>query len=240
MQVASKVIFLYRDADGFGPAISEALQAKDGSIRRKEVSFELSLERYGINDRKVLVDAVHFIDHEGFYQVSILLLQEYALPLVSCAIHEVLSSITGENSSIVPTIIVPFLVAAKLKCETENPTTNGQKTTLCGTQIGPATDFTRAMVAKTCKPTSSLQIHNETLACLLQFVRILKLPTVLLIGSRGQHKSQITSDEDMEVLYEMGEFLGKIANLHFVKDQIHLAPSQKSGDVEEPWRALYG
>ncbi|XP_043693718.1 uncharacterized protein LOC122644168 [Telopea speciosissima] len=240
MQVASKVIFLFRDADGFGPAISDALQPKDSSLRRKEISFELSLESYGISDRKVSGDAFHFIDHEGFYKLSILLLQEYELPLVSCAVHEVLSAITGENSSIVPTIIVPFLVAAKLKSETANPAINGQRITLCGTEIGPATGFTQAVVAKSCKPPSSLQIHNETLACLLQLVRILKLPTVLLIGSRGQHQSQITTDEEMEVLCEMGEFLGNIANLHFVKDQIHLTPSQKCGDVQEPWRALYG
>ncbi|KAJ4982066.1 hypothetical protein NE237_032903 [Protea cynaroides] len=240
MQVASKVILLTRDANGFGTAISDALQPKDSSLRRKEISFELSLERYGINDRKASGDAVHFIDNQGLYKMSILILQEYELPLVACAVHEILSSITGENSSIVPTIIVPFFVAANLKCDMANLTINGQRIILCGTQIGPATDFTEAVVARTSKPPSSLQIHNETLACVLQLVRILKLPTVLLIGSTSQRKSSLTTNEEIEVLYEMGEFLGNIANLNFVKDQIHWTPPQESAHVQEPWRALYG
>ncbi|KAF8414291.1 hypothetical protein HHK36_002293 [Tetracentron sinense] len=210
MKVAAKVIFLFRDVDGFGPAISDGLQPNPNSpFKRIETSFDLSLEKYGIKDRKASGDIVHFVDDQGLYQVSVLLLQNYEIPVVVCAVNEVLASITRENSSTVPTLILPFFAAAsKLKWEIKNSAMTGHKVTLYGSQIGPATDVTKAMVVRTQKPPPSLQIHYEPLACLLQLVHILKLPSFLLIGPCNQCQSQRTTDEELEV-FDLRFSMGK-------------------------------
>lgn len=126
-----------------------------------------------------------------------LLLEKYEPPTLVCAVNEVLTQIIGEPSSVLPTLIVPFIVASsKLKQESKNSTTNGSEVPLYGVQIGPETDITRAIATRTQNPPSSLQIHYEPLACFLQLVRVLKLPTSVLIGQRGR---SFSDDEELEV-----------------------------------------
>ncbi|XP_059661292.1 uncharacterized protein LOC132307516 [Cornus florida] len=242
MKVAPKVIFLIRDADGFGTVISDALQPNpNSSLRRLEESFELSLqERYGIKDHKASGNIVHFVDEKGLYEVSLLLLQNYEPPILACVVNEVLASITGEDSSTMPTVVFPFIVAAsKLKWEGKSSLTNN-KVSLYGIQIGPETDVTRVMLAKTQKPPSTLQIHHESVACCLQLIRVLKLPTFFLIGQCGRHTSSKALAEELEVIYEMGDLLSSISCLSFLRERITWNPVKTSRDSEEPWRALYG
>nr|DAD23706.1 TPA_asm: hypothetical protein HUJ06_025169 [Nelumbo nucifera] len=232
MKTAPKIILLFRDADGVGSAIADALQPNHNSTLQRT---------YGIKDVKASGDAIHFIDHEGLYQVSLLLLQYYDPPIIACAVNELLASIMGENSSSMLTLILPFLVAAsKLEKEMKSSIPGNHKVALSGVQIGPETDFTRAMIARIQKAPPSLQIHYEPLACLLQLVRVLKLPSFLLIGPTAQHQSKRTPDEDIEALYELGEFLASSVNLCFLRDRIHWNPTKKQRDNLEPWRALYG
>ncbi|KAF5960642.1 hypothetical protein HYC85_001851 [Camellia sinensis] len=234
MKVAPKLIFLFKDADGFGTSISDSLQPNPNSttLRRLEDSFQLSLERYGIRDRKASGNIVHF--------VTLLLMQNYEPPVLVCAISEVLASINGESSSIVPTVVLPIIVATpNLKLERKY-STRSDKVSLYGVQIGPETDITRDMVAKTQKPPSSLQIHHEPLACFLQLVRVLKLPTFVLIGQSGQHKFQKDLGEELEMIYQIGELLTSISSLCFLRERITWNPTKTSKEVEEPWRALYG
>lgn len=61
------------------------------------------------------------------------------------------------------------------------------KYSLYNVPIGPDTDITVAMAARTQKTSPSFQIYREPLACMLQLTRVLNLPTLLLIGLRGQH-----------------------------------------------------
>lgn len=242
MKVAPKLIFLFKDADGFGTSISDSLQPNPNSttLRRLEESFQLSLERYGIRDRKASGNIVHFVDHDGHYQVTLLLMQNYEPPVLVCAISEVLASINGESSSIVPTVVLPIIVATpNLKLERKY-STRSDKVSLYGVQIGPETDITRDMVAKTQKPPSSLQIHHEPLACFLQLVRVLKLPTFVLIGQSGQHKFQKDLGEELEMIYQIGQLLTSISSLCFLRERITWNPTKTSKEVEEPWRALYG
>ncbi|XP_052179018.1 uncharacterized protein LOC127792533 [Diospyros lotus] len=241
MNVAPKLIFLFNDADGFGVSILRALQpSPNSSLRRLEESFELPLERYGIRDRKASGDIVHFVDHDGHCQVTVLLLQNYEPPILVCAVSEVLASIKGESSSFIPTIILPcFIAASKLKVE-KKYTVTSDKVALYSAQIGPETDITQAMVAKTQKPPSSLQIHHEPLACFLQLIRVMKLPTCVLIGQSGNSQSQKNSEEELEVIYEMAELLASISSLCFLRERITWKPSKTSKDNKEPWRALYG
>ncbi|KAK9284397.1 hypothetical protein L1049_023568 [Liquidambar formosana] len=235
MKVGPKIIFLFKDADGFGAAISDALHpSPNSSLRILQESFELSLERYGIQHCKASGDILHFIDDKGLYQVSVLLLQNYEPPILACAVNEVLASITGEESSTIPTFVAPFLVASsKLKSETKNLTANHNKALLYGVQIGPGTDISQTLATRTQKPPSSLQIHHEPLACLLQLVRVLNLPTFVLIGQRGQ-------GQELEVLYEVGELLASTSCLCFLRDRIMWNPTKTLKECEEPWRALYG
>ncbi|KAI8006896.1 hypothetical protein LOK49_LG07G02786 [Camellia lanceoleosa] len=242
MKVAPKLIFLFKDADGFGTSISDSLQPNPNSttLRRLEDSFQLSLERYGIRDRKASGNIVHFVDHDGHYQVTLLLMQNYEPPVLVCAISEVLASINGESSSIIPTVVLPIIVATpNLKLERKYSTTS-DKVSLYGVQIGPETDITQDMVAKTQKPPSSLQIHHEPLACFLQLVHVLKLPTFVLIGQSGQRKFQKGLGEELEMIYEIGELLTSISSLCFLRERITWNPTKTSKEVEEPWRALYG
>ncbi|KAI3973903.1 hypothetical protein MKX01_030479 [Papaver californicum] len=242
MKVAPKVIILFRDDKGFGPAMFKALQPNPNSpLEKKETSLEIALEKYGIRDCKASVDLSHFIDHQGSYQMSVLLLQNYKTPIIACVISEILALIRGKDSSSYPTIILPvFVPTAKLSSEITNSTFNSKKVTLYCTQIGPVTDFIQAMLAGVEKAPSSLQIDYEPLACLLHSVRILKLPAVLLIGPRSGHQIKNTIREELEVLYEMGEHLASRTGLCFSKDQVNWSPMEKTKESQEPWRALYG
>ncbi|XAR55231.1 hypothetical protein NMG60_11035248 [Bertholletia excelsa] len=235
MKVGEKLIFLFKDAEGFGTAIADALQPNPNStMQRLEDSFDLSLERYDIKDRKASGNVVHFVDHGGQYQVTVLLMQIYEPPVLVCAINEVLASIIGESSSSLPMIVLPIMVAAsKLKLERKYSKTS-DKVSLYGMQIGPETEITQAIAAKTHKPPSSLQIHYEPLACFLQLVRVIRLPSFLLIGQSSD------LGQELEMINEMGELLTGISSLCFLRERITWNPTRTTKDGEEPWRALYG
>ena len=127
-------------------------------------------------------------------------MQNYEPPVLACAVAEILSQISGEEPSSMPTLIVPFVLASsKLKWESKTLTKNESKASVYGIQIGPDTDITHAMATRTQKVPASLQIHHEPLACLLQLVRVLKFPTFVLIGQRGQHLSDKAIGEELEV-----------------------------------------
>ncbi|XP_077237542.1 period circadian protein [Tasmannia lanceolata] len=238
MKSAAKVIFLFRGKDGFGPAISDALQPNPNSpLQRTESKFDLSLERYGIKDHKASGNIINFLDPQGSPQVSVFLLQNYEPPIVVCAVNEVLASIIAEKSSDVPTFILPFSVESS---KVMKPTLAVQKVSVCGAQLGPTTEFTKALLAGMQKLPPSLQISSEPLACLLQLVRVLKLPTVLLAGSSGHRQTKRTNVQELEVLFEIGELLASCVGLHFAKDRVHQNPAEKSKEAQEPWRALYG
>ncbi|KAL5581674.1 hypothetical protein UlMin_014116 [Ulmus minor] len=245
MKVASKIVFLFNDSEGFGTAISESLGPNPNpnnpsSLCSLEEPFELSLEGYGIKDVKASGGILHFVDRQGLYQVSVFLMQSYEPPILACAVNEVLAQIAAEQSSSLPTIVVPFVVASsKLKRDGKTLTKSDEETSLYGVQIGPETEIIKALGARTQKPSSSFQIHHEPLACLLQLARVLRLPTFILIGERGRRVSDKFT-EDLEVLYEIGEHLASNLNLSFSKDRIKWNPKGTSKNNREPWRALYG
>ncbi|KAK3184577.1 hypothetical protein Dsin_031863 [Dipteronia sinensis] len=242
MKVASKLIFLLRDPDGLVASIADALHSNpNSSLRRLEESFELSLQRYGIKEEKASGQLIHFVDDDkDHYQVSVLLLQNYELPTLVCAINEVLAQITVETSSTVPALMVPFVVeSSKLKGESKSLATSGSAS-LYGMQIGLETDVAQAMAAVTQKPSSSLQIHYEPFACFLHLVRILKLPTFILIGQRSKIPTDKTLGGEVETLYNIGELLASNTGLCFTRDKIKWTPTKTSKDTQEPWQALYG
>ncbi|XP_021890030.1 uncharacterized protein LOC110808741 [Carica papaya] len=240
MKVAPKIIFLFRDPEGFGTAIAESLNPNPNStLRRQDESFELSLEHYGIKDHKASGNILHFIDDDDIYRVSVFLLQSYKPPILVCAVNEVLAKLAGEIPSTMPTVLAPFIVeSSKLKCENRSLTTNSSS--LYGIQIGPERDITMAMTTKIQKPPSSLQIYSEPLSCFLQLVHILKLPTVVLIGQHSQSLSNKALQEELQVLYKIGELLASSTGLHFSKEKVIWNPIKTSKDDEAPWRALYG
>lgn len=121
------------------------------------------------------------------FQVSILVLPNYAPPIAACAMNEILSIISSQNPS-KPTIILPLI----------NKTIVTPGFTLYGAEIGAKTDFSRDLIAKTAKPPSDLKIYSEPVACLVQMASVLNIATVLLFGSsRGQ--SGKSNGFDMEV-----------------------------------------
>ncbi|KAL9453898.1 hypothetical protein AB3S75_009491 [Citrus x aurantiifolia] len=242
MKVAPKLIFLLRDPEGLVTAIADALHSNpSSSYRRLEESFEFSLEqRYGIKEQKARGQLVHFIDDKGNYQVSVLLLQNYEPPALVCAISEVLAQLNCETSTL-PLLLAPFVVeSSKLKGQEKSLAASESKVSLYGLQIGLETDITQAMAARTQKAPSSLQIHCEPLACFLQLVRILKLPTFILIGQRTTSHSNKTSRGELQILHEMGDLLASNTGLSFRREKIIWNPAKESKDAQEPWRALYG
>ncbi|KAK9131580.1 hypothetical protein Sjap_012067 [Stephania japonica] len=196
MKVGSKLIFLFKDPNGVGPAIFAALQPNTNNFQPKQTStpFELSLDKYGIRDLRASGD-LHFIDHQalivggnsgnldGFPKtsVTVLLMENYEPPVVACAINQVLQSIIEENSSssMMPTLVLPFLVQASTFHNWDK--NDSAAVSLYATHIGTQTDLVLSMVAALKKPPPSLQIHYEPLACLIHFARVLKFPTVFLI-----------------------------------------------------------
>ncbi|GAB4825333.1 hypothetical protein Ancab_008205 [Ancistrocladus abbreviatus] len=240
MKVAPKLILLYRDPEGFGASLYDALQpTPNSSLHRLDESFELSLERYGIRDHTACGDITHFVDQKGQLSVSVLLMQYCQPPFLGCAVNEVLASIVEESLQGEITLTLPFVIPApKLKGQDQSALTNN-KSSIYGVHVGPATDFTQAILSKARALPSSLQIHHEHLACLLQFARVLKFPTALLIGLRDQMPSSETSREELQVLHEMGELLAGAFSLGFLGDRIKLNIGNTSTVAKEPWRAFY-
>ncbi|KAK9084566.1 hypothetical protein Sjap_024977 [Stephania japonica] len=153
MKVGPKLIFLFKDPNGVGPAIFAALQPNTNNLQPKQTSapFELSLDKYGIRDFRASGDLLHFIDYQ------VLLMENYEPPVVSCAINQVLQSIIEENSSssMMPTLVLPFLVQA-------STFHNWDKNDSAAVQ--------------------QLAYSLRTLGLLDPLPRVLKFPTVLLIG----------------------------------------------------------
>ncbi|KAI3755684.1 hypothetical protein L1987_55490 [Smallanthus sonchifolius] len=234
MKTAAKVIFI---VDGvFATAIIDGLQPNpSSSFETSKESFDLSLDRYGITDARASGNVTHFVDNTGVNQVSILVLKKYESPILACAISEVLSSLAGEDTSIMPSLIFPFLVdSSKLKLERKKSLDEN----IYGIQIGPQTDVIQALASRHLKAPSSMQIHHEPLSCVLQLVRVLKTASFILIGQSGQHKTRV---DDFEIICEIGESLASATSMQFVKEKVTWNPTKASKEPEnEPWRALYG
>ncbi|KAI3457696.1 hypothetical protein Pfo_014359 [Paulownia fortunei] len=241
MKVAEKVILLLNGGDGLAAAISGGLIPNTNSnFQTLNDSFGLPLDSYGIKDRKVSGEIIHFINSNGHYEVSILLLQNYEPPILACALNEVLLKLAGEDLSTMPTLIVPFVVPeSKLKQENKY-SGRSDKISVYGIKFGPTTDVTEALSSKLLKPPPCLQIYHEDLAMVLHLVNVMKLPTVVLIGLSDQRISSKNSKEELEVISQIGEHLASVSSLSFSKDEIVQNPTKTSRDSEEAWRALYG
>ncbi|KAB1208751.1 hypothetical protein CJ030_MR6G005860 [Morella rubra] len=238
---ATKVVLLFRDSEGFASSIFDALRPSPNSsllhAPPEEESIELSLERYGIHEQKASAKIIHYVDP----QVSLLLMENYEPPVLACAVTEVLSQLTGEEPSLMPTLIVPFVLAlSMLKCERKSSITKESRPSVYRIQVGPERDITQVLAIRTEKAPPSLQIHHEPATCLLQLVRVLKLPTCVLIGQRGRLLSDKAIGEELKILYEIGELLASATGLCFSRERIVWQPTNASDDSKEPWRALYG
>ncbi|GLT79118.1 hypothetical protein SLA2020_506200 [Shorea laevis] len=194
MKLAPRVVFLFRDSEGFGSAIADALHPSPSNFStflslnlaldyliqvnfrfHSEQPCELPLDRYGIRDQMIRGLIVNFIDN---------------------GIHHV-----PETSSSMITIIAPFFVpSSKLRLESRSFMRNGSNVPLYSVQVGPEADTSRAVATKTDKVPLSLQIHYEPLACLLRLVNVLKLPTSILIAQRSQSFSDKALSEDLEMI----------------------------------------
>jgi hypothetical protein len=108
--------------------------------------------------------------------------------------------ISSGAPSIHPVLIVPFITRPSSYYHgMVRSTKTGQLTTLHASEIGASNEFTHLLVDGTTKPPPSLQIRSEPILCLLEMVRVLKIPTVLIVTSGGQRQSKSSSDSDLEV-----------------------------------------
>ncbi|RVW46244.1 hypothetical protein CK203_086672 [Vitis vinifera] len=243
MKVAPKIVFLFNDCQPFFDALRPN---PNSSLTTLEDAFHLSLERYGIEIAMPLAPFFTLsmiralIRKVGLVmRLSMVLLQNYEPPILACAVNEVLASITGEQSSPLPTFLVP---SSKLKWEIKNSAPN-HKNALYGMQIGPETETTQALATRTKKPPSLLQIHHEPLAIFIQLARVLKLPTFVLIGQNGKGEELEAVGDGPRIakmLHKVGEVLASTSGLCFLRERIKWNPTMTSKDVGEPWRALYG
>ncbi|CAO2816422.1 unnamed protein product [Amaranthus hypochondriacus] len=226
MKAAPKLILLFKDQECFSDAIFDALQpTSDSHLHRSDEDFQLSLEDYGITEQKACGKIAYFSDENGVLQISLLLVNCYEPPLLSCVVNEILRTIRAGSSSSTVCLTVPcILPAAKL--------IKGKRSSVYGIHIGPTTKFTEDITKAVEKPPLSLQINYEPLACLVQFVNCLKFPTAVLIGERG-------TKGEHEVLHEIGEILARAFSLSFMKNKIKLN-LREIAKPQEPWRALYG
>jgi hypothetical protein len=114
--------------------------------------------------------------------------------------NEILALISSEAPSVQPVLIVPFITRPSSYYHgMVHATKTGQLTALHAAEIGASNEFTHLLVDGTTKPPPSLQIRSEPILCLLEMVRVLKIPTVLLVTSGGQHHGRSSSDSDLEV-----------------------------------------
>ncbi|KAK1311179.1 hypothetical protein QJS10_CPA08g01746 [Acorus calamus] len=200
MEVGPHVIVLVRDTKGFGSAIAGALHPNpNSSLTRSESKFELSLEKYGIKDSKASGDIVRFVHPNGSIELSILLLPNYEPPVAACAVNEILESILAEKTAFQPTFILPIIsLVPKLNSEMGNLTSSEKNVTVFGFHVGSATKSTDALTAGIPVLPSSWRIPSESLACLVQLVRVLKLPTVMLVASSGHQQIGKTAYQEVE------------------------------------------
>lgn len=237
MKTATKVIFIFDDVDGgLATAITDGLQPNTiSTLERSKESFDLSLDRYGIMDTRASGNVTHFVDTNGVPQVSILVLQKYESPILACAVNEVLSSLAGEDTSSMPSLIFPFILdSSKIKLERKKSVNEN----IYGIQIGPETDMMQVLAGRHEKAPSSMQIHSEPMSCVLQLVRALNISSFILVGQSGQNG---TLRNDLEVICKIGETLASASSLQFVKEKVTWNPTKVSKELEkEPWQALYG
>ncbi|KAJ1279717.1 hypothetical protein BS78_04G176500 [Paspalum vaginatum] len=237
MRVAPRVLVLIRDAAGYGAALANALRPPRG-LKRESSPLEIPLSKYGLDGDKASGELLSFSDASGSPQVSIFVLPDYKPPLAACVMNEVLELISSEATSTERVLIVPFITRSSgYHHEMEHATK--RSAVLYGAEIGAATDFTHLFVDGITEPPTSLQIRSEPILCLLEMVRVLKMPTVLVIsGVQKQSKSSTASD--LEVLQCIGEHLAKHINLEFSKETVLERGIEQSPIVQEPWRELYG
>lgn len=129
-----------------------------------------------------------------------LIMQTHAPPTLACALNEVLVQVTSEEAQTMLTLFVPSVASPTIiKCETRNPPGKSSKPSIYCMPVGPETNIPGTIFTNTEKAPSPLQVQYEPLACLLHFVRILKLPTIFLFGRRGGRSSD-RATEELEVL----------------------------------------
>ncbi|XP_010547190.1 PREDICTED: uncharacterized protein LOC104819026 [Tarenaya hassleriana] len=243
MKVAEKIVFLWNDPHGFATAIIGALNPNlNSSLRILEEPFELPLDKYGIGDVSASGKIIHFVDENGVFQVSVLLLQSYEPPTTACAINELLDQITRGLSTL-PTVVAPFLVAAsKLKFQNRSLASRSENANLCYVQLGPETGISKLCASRIQRPPPLLQIHYEPLSCFLQLARVLRMPTTVLIGQRSTAISNKALEEELQVIHEIGELVASSTGLCFSRDGIkwNVPKTSKEGGEEKPWLSLYG
>ncbi|CAN6244886.1 unnamed protein product [Urochloa humidicola] len=237
MRVAPRVLVLVRDAAGYGAALAEALRPPPG-LTRESSPFELTLSKYGLGGEKASGELLSFSDSSGSPQVSIFVVPDYKPPLAACAMNEILELISSEATSTERVLIVPFITRSSYRLGMEHAAKASP--VLHGAEIGTATEFTHFLVDGTTKPPASLQIRSEPILCLLEMVRVLKMPTVLLVASGGQQQGKSSQVSDLEILQCVGEHLARHTNLEFSKESVLQRGIEKSPIVQEPWRELYG
>lgn len=241
MKAATRVILLLKDDGGFASSISNALQPDPNSnLQRLEESFELSLEKYGIRDHKASGNMIHFLNSNRMYEVSVVLLEQTEPPLLACALNEVLASLLEGTSSGIPNLVVPLLVeASKLKLENKNAISS-YEVSLYRLEFGRLPNLTHALASKIQEAPQSLQIYHEQLACLLHLVHVLDIPALVLVGQHTWHSYSNNLEQDLEVIYRIGELLAEYSSLCFLRERIVWNPPRSSKASKEPWRALYG
>ncbi|XP_062219469.1 uncharacterized protein LOC133919181 [Phragmites australis] len=238
MRVALRVLVIVRDGAGYGSALADALRPPPG-LTRDSSPFEIPLGKYGLDGEKASGELVNFSDSSGSPQVSVFVLPDYKPPLAACAMNEVLQLISSEATSTERVLIVPFITRSSSYHDGMDHATKASPV-LYSDKIGATTDFTRSLVDGTTKPPTSLQIRSEPILCLLEMVRVLKMPTVLLVTSGGQQRGKSSTDSDLEVLQCVGDYLARHINLEFSKETVLERGIEKSPIVQEPWRELYG
>ncbi|KAG6469860.1 hypothetical protein ZIOFF_070793 [Zingiber officinale] len=249
MRLAPSVIVLIPDVDGFGHAIADGFRSDPKSnLSRESSSFELSLEKYGFKDRKASGDLIQFVDPLGSPKASrlvlkianFILVQSMKAKLLEYAgnplLPQTLTSLPSQT-----TLVLPFVMKAlKVNRGAMNKPSANEDFVIYTTEIGGTSELTKAMIDDTISVPPSLQIHCESLACLLLMARILNLPTVLLLASGPRHRNGQSSYPGLEVLEKLGGTVARHLGLVFSKDLIPQKNIEKSTSVGEPWRALYG
>ncbi|CAN6238464.1 unnamed protein product [Urochloa humidicola] len=218
MRVAPRVLVLIRDAAGYGAALSEALRPPPG-LTRESSPFELPLNKYGLDGEKASGELLSFSDSSGSPQVSIFVVPDYKPPLAACAMNEVLELISSQATSADRVLIVPFITISSSYHHGMEHATKASPV-LHGAEIGATTDFTHLLVDGTTKPPTSLQTRSEPILCLLEMVRVLKMPTVLLVASGGQQQGKSSTVSDLEILQCIGEHLARHTSLEFSKESV--------------------
>jgi len=237
MEVGKKVVVLYNGGRGGVTHFAEALGSEATALQRVVSRFPW---KDSSGEGKGSSEIVHFKDHTGETQVSLIVIRE-EVPASACGrvVHELFHYLLSNAPIQSPDfcILLPAILrmpGSTVEVDSRSKNVNIFTAFVNGT---PENTGTWDHLPKL-PPTFTLR--DGILAYMIHYAHATGLPTQLLVGPSPQGVAA-PNNESIEALHMLGDVVGRHTGLPFSKQNPakvgNLAPMLDS--VEDDWRRLY-